>query len=257
MLNDAVKKIEQLEKEAVKAEKAKLKIGKSVKEVNELAMHKSALQRMGGEDPFAETEQFGMGGMIPGAGQIQTGRTGFGTGQGEAPMGGLATSTQKFEMALKEAEKKRKESEKKASKERALNAKKIGEQRKLISTIQKGEQEFFAVGRNPLGFAGGKLTGMLAKGGIYGIIAIAVLSMATQMFEEVKKLYGPGGPFDVRKQMLDRDREITELSHILDRRAGRVFFTSDVELQQGAPEYSNTERLRDRAVRYQALHLGE
>jgi len=82
------------------------------------------------------------------------------------------------------------------------------------------------------------------KGGIYGIIAIAVLQMATQIFEEVKKLYAPGGPFDVRKQMLDRDKELIEMDHILARRSGRVFFTSD-------------ERLRDRAVRFQALHLGE
>jgi len=257
VLNDAIKKIEQLEKEAEKAEKARLKIGKSVKEVNELAMHRSALQRMGGEDPFAEGEQFGMGGMIPGAGQIQTGRTGFGTGQERAPMGGLATTTQKFEMALKEAEKKRKEVEKLAKAERLANTKKIAEQGAMMGKIQKGQSDFFSLSRNPLGFAGGRLTGMLAKGGIYGIIAIAVLTMANQIFEEVKKLFGPGGPFDVRKQMLDRDRELVEMDNILARRSGRVFFTSDVELLQGPPDYSNTERLRDRAVRFQALHLGE
>ncbi len=47
MLNDAVKKIEQLEKQAVKAEKAKNKIGRSIKEVNELAQHRSALGGVG------------------------------------------------------------------------------------------------------------------------------------------------------------------------------------------------------------------
>lgn len=259
MLNDAIKKIEQLEKEAEKAEKARLKIGRSVKEVNELAMHRSALQRMGGEDPFAESEQFGMGGMIPGAGQIQTGRTGFGTGQGQAPMGGLATTTQKFEMALKEAEKKRKEAEKIASAERQANSKKIAEQRAVIGKIQKGQGDFFALQRNPLGFAGGRLTGMLMKGGIYGIIALAVIQMASQIFEEVKKLYAPGGPFDVRKQMLDRDREMIEMDALLARRAGRVFFTSDTSLIQGPPEIGAgvTDQAVMRTLRYQGLHPGE
>jgi len=257
MLNDAVKKIEQLEKEAEKAEKAKNKIGRSIKEVNQLATHRSALGGIGGEDPFAEGEQFGMGGMIPGAGQIQTGRTGFGTGQERSATGNMASTIKKLEMALKEAEKKRKEAEKLASEERQANSKKIAEQRAMMGKIQKGQSDFFSMSRNPMGFAGGRLTGMLMKGGIYGIIAIAVLQMATQIFEEVKKLYAPGGPFDIRKQMLDRDRELIEMDHILARRSGRVFFTSDVELRQGAPEYSNTERLRDRAVRFQALHLGE
>ncbi len=253
MLNDAVKKIEQLEKEAIKAEKAKNKIGRTIKEVNELAMHKGALGGMGGQQPFAEREEFGLGGMIPGSGDISKGRTGFGTGQERSAIG----AQQMTEANRLEFEKKTKEAITKGAKERAENARHLAKQRAVIGKIQKGESEFFAVGRNPIGFGMGKMTGMLAKGGIYGLIAVAVLSMAQQIFEEVKKLYGPGGPFDIRKQMLDRDREITELSHILDRRAGRVFFTSDVELQQGVPEFSNTERLRDRAVRYQALHLGE
>jgi len=259
MLNDAIKKIEQLEKEAEKAEKAKNKIGRSIKEVNQLATHRSGLGGMGGEDPFAEGEQFGMGGMIPGAGQIQTGRTGFGTGQERSATGNMATTIKKLEMALKEAEKKRKEAEKKATKERMANAKKIAEQRAMVGKITKGQSDFFAMQRNPMGFAGGRLTGMLAKGGIYGIIAIAVMSMASQMFEEVKKLYGPGGPFDVRKEMLDRDREMIEMNQLIDRRAGRVFFTSDTSLIQGPPEINagNTDQTVNRTLRFQALHLGE
>lgn len=259
VLNDAIKKIEQLEKEAEKAEKARLKIGRSVKEVNELASHRGALQRMGGAEPFSEGEQFGMGGMIPGAGQIQTGRTGFGTGQGQAPMGGLATATQKFEMALKEETKKRTEAQKKASKERADLSKKFAEQRAVVSKIQKGQSDFFAMSRNPMGFAGGRMMGMLAKGGIYGIIAIAVITMVSQMFEEFKKLYAPGGPLDVRKAMLDRDREMIELDALLARRAGRVFFTSDTSLIQGPPELNagNTDQAVMRSLRYQALHKGE
>ncbi len=256
ILNDAVKKIEQLEKEAIKAEKAKNKIGRTIKEVNELATHRGGLAGMGGQDPFAEEEKFGMGGMIPGAGQIPQ-RTGFGTGGERDAMGKLQTTVQAIQSRVKELEKESKEADKKATSERMANTKKLANQRKILGQIQKGEQEFFSVGRNPIGFGMGKMTGMLAKGGIYGLIAIAVISMAQQIYEEVKRLYEPGGPYDVRKQMLARDREITELSNIIDRRAGRVFFTSDYELQQGAPSYSNTTRLRDRAIIYQNLHLGE
>ena len=256
MLNDAVKKIEQLEKEAIKAEKVKNKIGRTIKEVNELATHRGGLAGMGGQDPFAEREEFGMGGMIPGAGQIPQ-RTGFGTGGERDAMGKLQTTVQAIQSRVKELEKESKEADKKATSERMANTKKLGEQRKILGQIQKGEQEFFAVGRNPIGFGMGKMTGMLAKGGIYGLIAVAVISMAQQIYQEVKRLYEPGGPYDVRKQMMDRDRELIEMDNILARRAGRVFFTSDYELRQGAPADSNTEKLGDRMRIYQSLHLGE
>jgi len=162
-------------------------------------------------------------------------------------------------MALKEEVKKRTEAGKKASEERADLSKKFAEQRAVVSKIQKGQGDFFALQRNPMGFAGGRLTGMLMKGGIYGIIAIAVISMMTQMFEEFKKLYAPGGPFDIRKQMLDRDREMIELDALLARRAGRVFFTSDTSLIQGPPEIGAgvTDQAVMRTLRYQGIHPGE
>ena len=264
MLNDAVKKIEELEKQAIKAEKAKNKIGRSIKEVNQLAQHRGALSGMGGDDPFEQ--QSGMGGMGAGAGQISGGRTGFGTGQENAPFGGLQSARERFEANMLE-EKKKSEEERKALREadkvhtaeRKAMMKKFAEQRAIVSKVQRGEQEFFAMSRNPIGFGMGKMTGMLAKGGIYGIIALAVISMAQQVFEEVKKLYAPGGPFDVRKQMMDRDREMIEMDHLLARRAGRVFFTSDTDLIQGPIEMNsgNTDRVVNRSVRYQALHLGE
>ena len=253
MLNDAVKKIEQLEKEAIKAEKAKNKIGRSIKEVNELAMHKSALSGQGGQQPFAEREEFGLGGMIPGSGDISKGRTAFGTGQERSAIGTM----QMTEANRLEFEKKTKEAITKGAKERAENARHLAKQRAVLGKIQKGESEFFAMGRNPIGFGMGKMTGMLAKGGIYGIIAIAVLQMAQQVYQEVKRLYEPGGPYDIRKEMLARDREMIEMDNILARRAGRVFFTSDTELRQGAVADSNTTRLSDRMRLYQSLHLGE
>ncbi len=255
MLNDAVKKIEQLEKEAEKADKAKNKIGRSIKEVNQLAQHRSALTGQGGQGQFAEREEFGMGGMIPGAGQIQKGRTAFGTGQEKSPMGGLEMGEARrlaFEKVMKE-----KMSQ--AKKERMENAKKLKDQVGKLNKIQGGQKDFFAMSRNPVGFGMGKMSGMLMRGGIYGIIALAVISMAQQIYEEVKKLYAPGGPFDVRKEMMDRDREMIEMDQLLARRAGRVFFTSDTSLIQGPPEINagNTDQSVNRTLRYQALHLGE
>jgi len=264
ILNDAVKKIEALEKEAIKAEKAKNKIGRSIKEVNELAQHRTALGGMGGADPFSE--EAGMGGMGAGAGQISGGRTGFNTGQERSAMGHIHTLIQQREaqnLALhKKADEDRKamqEKQKEADEHRRELAQKFAEQRKLLSTVQKGEQDFFAMSRNPLAFGQGKMMGMLAKGGIYGLIAIAVISMAQQVFEEVKKLYSAGGPFDVRKQMMDRDREMIEMEHLLARRSGRVFFSADTDLVQGPPEINsgNTDRATNRIVRFQQLHLGE
>ncbi len=254
-LNDAIKKIEKLEKEAEKAEKAKNRIGKSIKEVNELASHKSALGQMGGEGEFQEggDPYGGLGGREAFSGRISKGRTGFGTGTEKSPTGQIdMMQAQRLEF-----QKKTKEALSKATKERMENAKHLASQKKVMSNIQKGQQEFFALSRNPVGFMGGQLKGMIGKAGIYGFIALAVIGMAEQIYQEVKKMYGPGGPYDVRKQMLQRDQEITELNHIQDRRTGRVFFTSDVELQQGAPDFSQTTRLRDRVSLYQNWHLGE
>jgi len=264
ILNDAVNKVDKIEKEAEKAEKAKNKIGKSIKEVNELAEHQSGLAGMGGDDPFSP--QGGMGGMGAGAGQISGGRTGFGTGQERSPLGLIPQEQRQREIERLADEKLSREErdalkqeQKEAEEHRRELAKKLASQRKIVSSIQKGEQDFFAMSRNPLGFGMGKMTGLLMKGGIYGIIALAVISMAQQIFEEVKKLYAPGGPFDIRKQMLDRDRELIELDHLLDRRGGRVFFTADTDLVQGSPEINsgNTNRIVQHTLRYQALHHDE
>ncbi len=254
-LNDAVKKIEQLEKEAEKADKAKNKIGKSIKEVNKLAQHRSALAGQGGEGQFGEREEFGMGGMIPGAGQIQKGRTAFGTGQEQSPMGGISM-TESRRLAF---EKVMKEKMATAKKERQEHSRKLKAQVAKVNKVTQGERDFFSMGRNPIGFGMGKMSGLLMKGGIYGIIALAVISMAQQVYEEVKKLYAPGGPFDVRKEMMDRDREMIEMDQLLARRAGRVFFTSDTSLIQGPPEINagNTDQTANRTLRFQALHLGE
>lgn len=255
VLNDAVNKVEKIEKEADKAEKAKNKIGKSVKEVNKLAEHRSPTSGIEGEDP----KTFGVGGTGAGSGQIKTGRTGFGTGQERSPLGLIPGEQRQRQMDQLAYEKLAKEERDALAKIQKEHAQKFIQQRKMLGKIQKGEQDFFAMSRNPLGFAGGKLSGLLMKGGIYGIIAMAVLQMAQQIFEEVKKLYAPGGPFDIRKEMMNRDRELIEMNHLLDRRGGRVFFTADTDLVQGSPEMNsgNTNRIVQQTIRYQNLHHDE
>jgi len=255
LLADAVKKIEQIEKEAEKAEKARTKIGKTITEVNMLAEHRSALANFGGAEEFTESESRGfegMGGRDPFTGRLKTGRTAFGTGQERSPMGTIIRLQAQLEEAEKLAEAKRKEAEAKA---RAL-AKELAEQKAILSKVQNDFSQAFQINADPVGFGIGKLKGLVVKGGIYGLIALAVIEMSEQIFQEVVKLYGSGGPYDIRKAVTDQTKEITELEHLLDRRAGRVFFTSDVELQSGPPESSNTTRLGHRVIQYQAWNVG-
>src|SRR3990172_3750564 len=73
------------------------------------------------------------------------------------------------------------------------------------------------------------------------------VKLAEQQKKEQKK---------IEKEIRDQFKEIAELDHMLDRRAGRVFFTSDVELQSGPPEVSNTTRQRDRVVQFQNWNVG-
>lgn len=254
LLNDAIKKVEQLEKEADKAEKARTRIGKSISEVNKLAEHRTALSNIGGGEDFETNQPFeGMGGREAFSGMLKTGRTAYGTGQESSPMGNYLVLKERLE----ELEKLVKEKEKERKKEEAERRKKLMEQEKIVSTMQQGFQQSVAFTSNPFQFLTSKALGLIGGAGIAGFIAIIGIQVAEQVFDLIKKEFEAGGRFDIRKQMLDRDREITELSDILDRRTGRVFFTSDNELKQGAPQVSNTERLRDRTIRYQALHLGE
>ena len=97
---------------------------------------------------------------------------------------------------------------------------------------------------------------MIGKAGAYGAIALFVYKMVEQYWQSFQDSFKAGGANDIRKLMEDRDREMMELSDIVDRRAGRVFFTETTTLRQGSPNFSNTENLADQVSRYQLLHLG-
>ena len=138
------------------------------------------------------------------------------------------------------------------------------EMRRLDAEMKSGIRKFGSsieeidrIGTNPMSFAQGKIMGFIGKAGIIGVIAGMVVGIGEMIYDKIMKSFEAGGANDIRKAMLDRDREITELDDILARRSGRVFFTADVDLRQGAPQFSNTERLRDQTIRYQSLHIGE
>src|SRR3990172_3465182 len=177
--------------------------------------------------------------------RTRTGRTAFGTGQENAPMGHIL----RLQAELEESQKKQKEVEKQIRDQ-------LAEQKAMLHKVQNDFSQVLQVNADPVGFGVGKLKGLVAKGGIYGLIALAVIEMADQIFEQVKAMYAPGGPYDVRKQMEDRDREMVEMEHLLDRKSGRVFFTSDVELQSGPPDFSNTVRLGHRVIQFQNKNVG-
>lgn len=246
LLNDAVKKVEQLEKEAEKAEKARTKIGKSISEVNQLAEHRTALSNLGGKEDFEENQPFeGMGGKDAFSGRLKTGRTAFGTGQQNAPMGHIL----KLQAELAEALKRQKAHEKFVKSQ-------FAEQREKLSKVQNDFSQVMQLNANPVGFGIGKLKGLIGKGGIYGLIALAVIEMAEQIYEQVKALYAPGGPYDMRKAVRDEVKNVSELEHILDRRSGKVFFTSDIELHSGPANNSNTTRMNRRVIQFQGLNVG-
>ena len=168
-------------------------------------------------------------------------------------------------LAEQEKAKKRDEEEKSEIDKIKEEQKKAEQERKKLEAQIKNEihgaensiDQFLGATSNPLAFGQGKLMGYIGKAGIIGAIVTTVYGIAQTLWNEYMKSFKAGGANDVRKLMDDRDKEMAELNDIIARRSGRVFFTGDIDLRQGAPQFSNTERLRDQVVRYQALHLGE
>jgi len=110
---------------------------------------------------------------------------------------------------------------------------------------------------NPLGFLIGKGRGgippFLLKGGIIGAIIFAV---GKQIFEEVKRTFGPGGVNDIRKQVLDETATIPDLENLIAIRNGSVYFTADVRVRQRVAQTSNTEDLDFQSQRFNEFALG-
>ena len=110
---------------------------------------------------------------------------------------------------------------------------------------------------NPIEFAKGKILGFIGKAGAVGAIITMVIGLVQKMWQEYEKSFKAGGANDIRKLMEDRDKEMMEINDIIDRKSGKVFFSSTSSLSQGTVDISNTETLRDQMMRYQSFHLGE
>jgi len=123
-------------------------------------------------------------------------------------------------------------------------------QQKLMQNIQGGfgkVQDGFSFAKNPLGFTQNKGLMMLGKAGIYGAIAAMVIQQVQglyqQVIDQIKDMYKPGGILDVRKEMLDANKQVASLKSVIDLEQGRVFFTSGTGeiMRQGVPQATNTE----------------
>ena len=168
-------------------------------------------------------------------------------------MESVETNKEKSEENKSDIEKLEEEQKKAEAERRKLEA-------EIKSDIQGGEQQFYTtVGalNNPISFASGKAMQFVKGAGIVGLVISIVWKMGEFIYNKWMDSFKAGGVNDVRKLVDDRTRELVELDDMLARRNGRVFYSGDINLQQGVPQFSNTERLRDQMVRYEALHLGE
>ena len=99
------------------------------------------------------------------------------------------------------------------------------------------------------GKLGGGMTKLMAMGGIYTAIAVAVYEIGKQIIEVVTEMvmaeFRAGGVFDVRKMVKDEISTIVTLQDMIDREQGMVFFSGDTSeiLRQGPPQNANTKQM--------------
>lgn len=110
-------------------------------------------------------------------------------------------------------------------------------QEQALRTFQKG----IGIARNPIGFFQGQMMGLIGK-----VIPVAmIITIAQQVFEMIKGMFGPGGVYDLRKLVKDEvvifmDKEVYNKIN-----RGEIFFgAAGDHLTQGqGPAWSNTEDL--------------
>ena len=92
-----------------------------------------------------------------------------------------------------------------------------------------------------------------AKGGAAFILASVVAGV---VLEKIKQFFGPGGPGDIRKRVLDVVKTIPELAFLLDVREGKAFLTSDPRVRSQVAQNSATQSLGNREILYTQLNIG-
>ncbi len=245
------KLVEQLEKQRQKAEKEKLKIGRTVREVNELSESRSPLQDVGGEGEFvtdrmlqASPDESGFGGRDPFSGRIKRGRR-----EGQSQEQSATGNMEKMKESFIEAEKLMAKRKLEVDKSFALASKKHAELVKKVSGVENNIRQAVSMSANPVGFMRSKILGIVGKAGIAGMVAVFGYEVMTQIkdqiVQEIKALFAPGGSFDIRKTVLDNVSTIANFDHVVKVAQGQVYFTSDTaeDIRQGVPQNANTRRL--------------
>ncbi len=108
-------------------------------------------------------------------------------------------------------------------------------QEQALRTFQKG----IGIARNPIGFFQGQMMGLIGK-----VIPVAlIITIAMQVFEMIKTMFGPGGVYDVRKLVKDEVVIFMEKEIYNKINRGEIFFgAAGDHLTQGqGPAWSNTE----------------
>jgi len=126
-----------------------------------------------------------------------------------------------------------------------------------FNKLQSGLKDAQNAINDPIGLLTSKGVGAipksLLKGGIIGTIIITV---AQQVFQQVKDSFGPGGVNDVRKAVLDEANTIPDVENLIAIDNGSVFFTADTRVRQQVAQSSNTEGLDVQSQRFNQLSLG-
>lgn len=124
-------------------------------------------------------------------------------------------------------------------------------QQEVLGNVRGGfgkVQGAFPWSSNPVGKAKSTILTNLGRAGFAGAIASLVIqqveSLYNQIVQEVKDMFRAGGALDIRKDVLNEMKQISELETLVDIHQGRVFFTSanGETLRQGIPQTTNTMR---------------
>jgi len=131
------------------------------------------------------------------------------------------------------------------------------DQQLILDNLTEKVGEFSNALRNPGDFVLNAITKVLGKNLVKAMGAIgAIIILATVIFNIVKKNFGPGGVLDIRKIIKDEAATIPNLNTMIEIRAGKVFFTSDVRVGQRILQNSATESLSIQSQRFNELILG-
>jgi len=107
---------------------------------------------------------------------------------------------------------------------------------------------------NPIGFLKGNLLGTLAK---FAIPIGAVLTITTMVFELIKREFGPGGLFDVRKLVTDEVRQFNSLDDIIKFDRGEIYLGFQATIGQRSSDISSTEGKVDGIMRDMLRNEGD